>query len=196
LNFYLPRFFILCLFPLCIAMAVSCDHLLRYKGWIKATVLSFWALFLMTVPLLQILPVLKSRHDHAYTPDFVRWVKKTIEPNGQVIISDGSDFFKYYGPVEVFGRPLYISHYPQEEMAEFQKRLDQAIADGLAVYITSSGLYSYDPEKSFSSFMKSRYCLKLIGRHPVELWHQGAIEQRVPLSDLYRVDPKSPFCGD
>jgi hypothetical protein len=126
----------------------------------------------------------------------VRWVKKTIGPDAQLIISDGSDFFKYYGPIQIIGRPLYISHYPEEEMAEFQKTLDQAIAEGGTVYITSNGLYSYDPEKSFSSFIKSRYCLKLIGRHPIELWHQGAIEQRVPLSGLYRVGPKSPLCTD
>ncbi len=193
LNFYLPRFFMLCLIPICVTIGISCNRLLNYKGWIAILTLSAWILFLMAVPLSTAIPVLQSRHDHAYMPEFVRWVKKTIEPNAQVIISDGSDFFRYYGPVNLLGRPLYISHYPNDAMRKFQQDIDQTLAQGVPVYITSNGLYSYNPEKTFSSFMRSSYCLKLIGLHPVELWHHGALEQRVPLSGLYRVYPKNPL---
>ncbi len=193
LNFYLPRFFILSLIPICILIGISCSRVLQYKGWIAIAAWGTWVLFLISFPLLQITPVLQSRHDHAYMPEFVQWVKKTIEPEALVIISDGSDFFRYYGPVKRLGRPLHLSHFSQDELLALQKNINHSLSQGISVYITSNGLYSYDPEKAFSSFMKSSYCLKLVGRRPVELWHHGALEQRVPLSGLYRIYPKTCF---
>jgi len=191
LNFYLPRFFILSLIPVCILIGISCSRLLQYKGWIAIATLGTWLLFLIIFPLSQVIPVLQSRHDHAYMPEFVRWVKKNIEPEALVIISDGSDFFRYYGPVNLLGRPLHVSRLPQNELLAFQKNIDRSLAQDIPVYITSNGLYSYNPDKAFSSFVQSSYCLKLVGLHPVELWHHGELEQRIPLSGLYRIYPKT-----
>jgi len=185
-----PRFFIISLVPLYILIGYLIAKLYRYNRHFKIGATVAW-LMLLIISFLRIYPILEFRHQHALLPEFYRWLGNKAEPPSRVIIADGIPFLKYYSQLIQLPRPLKVRHpYEKSELANFQRNINELLAQKIPLYITESGLYSHDPDEQFSSFMKKNYQLKLIGGEKAEDWHLGAIYLSTYYEYVYQITAK------
>jgi hypothetical protein len=64
------------------------------------------------------------------------------------------------------------------------------------VYTTQTGLYAYDPDKTFSSLIKQNYRLETVGTKLYEDWHRGILKQTIFQNQLIRLHLKTPIKVD
>ncbi len=140
---------------------------------------------------LRVYPLLKVRHAYADVPEFAQWYARITEPEALLIHGDGSAFFKYYADRDLAWRPLSSDKIEQKELERFKEQTDALIKGGTPVYITSVGLFAYNCEGSFSSFVFNHYELTYAGRHYYEDWHGGAMADRRLRLKLYKLDIKN-----
>ncbi len=190
LSMTTTRFIMICIIPLFICAGYFFAHLYSFPNS-YFRLLSFFVFSLITVTMfVNIYPVLLFRHQHALLPDFARFVQRVTEPSAKIIAGDETPFIIYYGKREIGFRPFEAAKIPQSQLRDFQRRLDALLAQDTPVYITSSGLLSYDPEKKFSSFVQNHYQLDYVGETLSEGWHQGVTRLRIGVEKLYRIRPR------
>jgi hypothetical protein len=182
-----PRFILIAIIPLMICAGAFFSHLKSFPS-VRFRLLTHFAFALIVVTMfVNIHPILRFRHRHALLPDFARFVGKRTEPAAKIICGDEFPFIIYYGRRNMLRRPNDPFLITPADLKDFQARLDGLLQDGVPVYITSSGLLSYDPGQQFSRFMKSRYRLEYQGETLSEDWHQDATRLRIGVEKLYRV---------
>ena len=136
--------------------------------------------------LFNIYPALKYRNYHAVVPEYVRWVRAQVPPDARIICKDDFIFYEHYGGFVTLKRPnprggdtTYLEVYRRE--------LERLIAAGVPVYVSGVGLYSYDPGRVVSGYLKRYFDFHEVGRHPYEIWHTGELQTRVFEDPLYQV---------
>ncbi len=190
LHSIVPRFLMISFIPLLIAMGYILSLLFKYHVYLRAsavmilaTILSLW--------FLEITPILYFRHQHALMPDFARWLSVVTPSDAEIISGDDGLFMDYYGKRKFRGRPSGVFEpIKVAELKDFKNNLDLALEKGTAVYITSHGLFTYDPERIFSRFLDGHYQLTFIGAFPYEDWHRGETILRIGRQALYKIDKK------
>ena len=191
LNSSVPRFFLLPSIPLILAQGYFFAYLFSFRNQFFRLTTMIVFCSMIFVLFTQIYPILKFRHEHMLLPDFGKYVASATEKDAQIITGDEIFFVMYYGQRAVFGRPETSFDFRQKDWIEFKTKLDGLLDQGIPVYITGSGLYSYDPGFVFSSFMKKNYDLTLIGIRIAEDWHQGETRLRTGKEKLFRIHKKS-----
>ncbi|HOY09140.1 MAG TPA: glycosyltransferase family 39 protein [Candidatus Omnitrophota bacterium] len=182
-----PRFILIAIIPLMICAGAFFSHLKSFPN-ARFRLLTQFAFALIVVTMfVNIHPILRFRHRHALLPDFARFVGRRTEPAAKIICGDEFPFIIYYGRRDMLRRPNDPFFITPADLKDFQARLDGLLQDGVPVYITSSGLLSYDPGQRFSKFMKTHYRLEYQGETLSEDWHQGATRLRIGVEKLYRV---------
>ncbi|OGX08288.1 MAG: hypothetical protein A2Z88_10220 [Omnitrophica WOR_2 bacterium GWA2_47_8] len=193
LNFAGPRFFIICLPPLTIAISYALSSRLK-SSQLKLKILSFFLfiaiIFYMTV---SFFPIAQFRHQHAALPEFAAWVGQRTEENASIIAADERLFIAHYANRKILPRPCKYK-YTAEDLKAFKAVIDEQLDQSIPVYITDASLYSYDPRKEFSGFIKAHYNLESLGGHPYEDWHEGEIVMRLFQIKLYRLTKKISCC--
>ena len=190
LSMSTDRFIMVCLIPLFIFSGYFFAYLYAFPAP-RFRLLAFFAFGIITVTMFaNIYPVLLFRHRHALLPDFARFVKRVTDPSAKIITGDEAPFISYYGNRDIVFRPFDAIRIPQPHLNIFKRQLDQLLAEEVPVYITSSGLFSYDPGKGFSDFIKNNYELDYAGETLSEGWHQGAARLRIGVEKLYRLRKK------
>lgn len=185
-----PRFILIAIIPLMICAGAFFSHLKSFPS-VRFRLLTHFAFALIVVTMfVNIHPILRFRHRHALLPDFARFVGKRTEPAAKIICGDEFPFIIYYGRRDMLRRPNDPFRITPADLKNFQAQLDGLLQNGVPVYITSSGLLSYDPGQQFSRFMKSRYRLEYQGETLSEDWHQDATRLRIGVEKLYRVIKK------
>ncbi|MCR4337452.1 MAG: glycosyltransferase family 39 protein [Candidatus Omnitrophica bacterium] len=186
-----PRFYSFFTIPLIIAIGYTFDYLLKYKNLLfKITLGLIFNLIILTL-FFNMYPILKFRHDHALLPEVARFIAQHTESNAVVITGDESFFFNHYGNVQTLSKPAYELYPSDGSLQEFKKEIDALLEKNTPLYITSTGLYSYDNGKFFSTMMKKSYHLHLIGRHLSEDWHKGETRLRTGWEYLWRIEPEN-----
>ena len=192
-NLYssVSRFFIISCIPLYVFIGVAISHLYRKSKVIKIVSI-FCFLFIMYKPFFSIYPILKLRHEQAFIPEYVRWVKDNTEDNAVLITIDFNLFYSYYGPMELMGRPIEVPlmHITIENLDNFRNSLDAKFHEGIPVYITDYGLHIYDYLNEFSRYMENNYDLIEIGSKLNESWYRGEDTMNLSKIRLYRILPK------
>lgn len=184
-----PRFLFV-LFPCFYILQAYFFNVFSRKNWIFNILcfLIFFAMIIMKVT--SIYPILSFRHQHAVLPEYCRWVKSVTPKNAMVISGDDRLFFEYYGKMKFLSKNLKTFSIDSDEIASFKKQLDHNLDNNIPIYITDIGLYAYDPDKKFSTFIKNNYKLQFIGTHLYEDWHKGAFKQQLFNLPLYKVNRK------
>ncbi len=136
-------------------------------------------------------PLLLFRHTHAVLPGFVRWVAARTEPRARVITADERPFLTFYTDRRPLSRPTDLIRMDPADLDRFGRRLDGLLDKGVPVYITTAGLFAYDRDRQFSSFMKARYEGAWRGTGLFEDWHRGVLTPQFFPCDLYRLRRKS-----
>ncbi len=185
-----PRFLMLPTLALFPVQGVLFSRLTRTpnKAFNSLTAASFCAVYLFLF--VETLPILSFRHRNALLPDFGRYVAARTDPEAWIITGDEGPFLRYYGHRRLLDRPKPITRLTPSAWRSFQAAVDRRMKAGDPVYITGSGLYSYDPDQAFSRAMKTRYILKKIGEKRTEDWHHGETILRTGPEGLFRVLPK------
>ncbi|HPB68312.1 MAG TPA: glycosyltransferase family 39 protein [Candidatus Omnitrophota bacterium] len=187
-----PRFILIALIPLLIFSGAFFSHLKNFPNT-RFRLLAGFAFGLIFVTMfVNIHPILRFRHRHELLPGFARFVQKSTEPNAKIICGDEFPFIIYYGRRDMLRRPNDPFRITPADLETFRARLDELLTDGVPVYITSSGLFSYNPGKRFSGFIQSHYRLEYRGETLSEDWHQGVTRLRVGVEKLYRIQKLPP----
>jgi len=185
-----PRFLTLILPPLILSQGYFFTRLMARNKIFRAVFLIIYSLTLF-LSFTSIYPILSFRHKHALLPDYARWVGQKIERNARVITVDEHLFFEYYGNIHTLSRPSHFSSLDDTTLLSFQNTLDKLLKEGIPVYITSIALYSYNPEKKFSTLIKNNYTLTYTGTGLYEDWHRGILKQKIIRNTLIRITPRS-----
>ena len=156
----------------------------------KALKMAVVVLFLTSLNVLwfRAYPPLRLRHEHAYLPEYARWVAEKTEADARIISSDESLFFRYYGDRMTLGRPLKMGRIDENELNQFKKKVDALLEDQVPVYIHSVSLFSYDRGGYFARFVQRNYQLTWVGVYPYEDWHRGGMVSNVFPNHLYKVE--------
>ncbi len=191
LNTTTSRFLVISVIPIFMVQGYFFSYLLSFQNrfFERAVLFSFCWMTLLLFS--QIFPILHFRHQHALLPDWARWISKTTEPNAIIITSDEGPFIEYYGERKILYRPTALFIYDEEHMQSFKKTVDQFLKENIPVYITSSGLHSYDFQKIFINWMIQNYELIYRTEHFSEDWHAGETVLRVGIEKLYQIHKKS-----
>jgi len=187
-NLYttVPRFFALILPPLALAQGYMFAKLMKinFKFRMISTSVYCTTLYLIFA---FIFPLLYVRHTRALLPEYTQWVEKTIEKDAYLIASDDALFYSYFSTVNILYRPAHFRSLEEPGLDAFKQRLDALLNDNIPVYITSVGLYAYDPEMKFSSLIENNYTLKIVGKNIYEDWHRGVLKQKILDNYLIRI---------
>jgi len=182
-----PRFLLICFLPLIIAESFFFTKLLRLPWPLFKTIGMTVFCVIQILLFKEIYPILSFRHQNAWLVDCARYIATKTSSSGLIIAGDEGLFIHYYGKRDLLARPKGAHLFSLKDLKQFKIALDSSLAEGKTIYITSSGLYSYDPEFSFSNFIKNHYQLILIGKHHSEDWHQGPTRLRVGEEKLYQI---------
>jgi hypothetical protein len=172
---------------------LECYTLRRFMGFNRLFRLSALVIFVLTVLIsfFHYLPYYVFRHQHSPITEYARWLGQSTEEDAQIIATDISLFIKRYGRRTPLGRILQDGHiYQQEELLAYKAELEALLAQGVPVYITKTGLVTYDIRKKFSTFMADNFELTLVGDHIYEDWHRGYLNFRVFQNPLYKLGMK------
>ncbi len=177
----LPPFFILegCAF----SRLISVNRLFRLITAILFLSIVYSNIYMIGKPLL-------SRHTQALLPDFATWVGEVTEPNALIISGDDGAFFEYYAHRHCLNKPRQVFDIDGQTLQAFKKDLDDHLNQNIPVYITSVGLYAYDPERKISTMIKENYDLEFIGQLPYEDWHRDALRQLILDVNLFKINKK------
>ncbi len=183
-----PRFFLISIPPLCLAFGYGIDRLLCTKKFIAQLSLATICVLIILLPnVINIFPILLFRHTHSLLPDWAHYVKNHTEPNAMIISGDDEAFLNHYGHRQTLGRPKKMGFYREKDLSSFKKTLDNHLAENVPVYITSTGLYTYDQSGAFSSYIKTHYQLEYRGQRISEDWHNGELFLEKVAESLFRI---------
>ena len=184
-----PRFFTIILPALYICAGFFFARMFALPCFIRCSFVIIFFLSVILIPL-PILPILLDRHKFAYLPDYARLVGQLTEENARIITGDESSFLSYYGKRTAFGRPKN-KYYTTEELMHFKQQLDALLDQNVPVYMTYSGLFSYNLKKRFSEFMLTHYEINIIGGTFFESWHRGAMKNKVMYGHIFEVHKRT-----
>ena len=106
-------------------------------------------------------------------------------------MDENSIFYKYYGNIKLLGKPLHFLSLENKDLENFKQTLDSLLNNNIPVYITSVGLFAYDPGKKFSSMIKENYNLEIVGTELYEDWHKGVLKKLIFNCRLIRIRKKT-----
>jgi hypothetical protein len=146
-------------------------------------------LLVVFVPLVGPYKMFKVRHDHAYIPEYAKWIAKKTPPDALIITGDEGLFIDYYSRRKSMRKPSSLS-LTNKELNEFKVILDEPLNNKTPVYITCLGLDSYDWQGRFRSFMLEHYRLFDVGSRPYEGWHTSPYMNSVLECPLIKIEKK------
>jgi len=188
-NTTIARYFIIVILPLYILQGFLFGEFFKKNRYFKySSIIVF--LLISLLPLLETYPVFKTRNQHAYLPEYAEWIGRQTEKHAVIIPADEGTFVEYYGKRKCLRRPrgFYIKI---SEAKAFKNKLDNLLDKDIPVYITGSGLYSYNFRKWFSNFIQKNYRLELRGSRLAEDWHGGVLKQTIGYEHFYKITQKS-----
>jgi len=183
------RYLLISSIPLIITMGYLFAQLMNRGVFFKKIALTVFLLiiFLMSMT---VLPTLYFRHVRAPLVDFAEWFSIHTEPNAQIISVDDASFITRWGKREILARPANAFSLDKNALRAFKERLDTVLDKGVPVYITHSGLTTYDPNHQFTDLMFDNYNLHVAGNIPYEDWHQGEPLLDVGMRKAYKITKK------
>lgn len=181
----IPRLFVILLPPVIIFAAFFLAYGYRRQGKAAAALGTAIAVLLAGTMFFKIYSVLKFRHHRAVVPEYVAWVRAQVPSNARVICKDDFIFYEHYGNFTTLKRPNPGSGL--EKIRLYRHQLRDLLAAGVPVYVSGVGLYSYDPGRQVSGYLKQYFDFVEIGRHPYEIWHAGELQIKVFEDPLFRV---------
>jgi len=191
LTFKVPRFFAVASIPLIIAQGYMLSIFLSQK-----TIARFCSLFIFSLLIFltfqNIYPIVKFRHHHELLPDFYKWVAQETGPEAIIIERDNGLFIEYYGHQRVMNPPLNLYSYDPQQLELFKQDIDQALAHGVPVYITGSGLLGHSQRVEFLDFMLNHYHIIPRGRNLIEDWHRGCLVNDIGFIRLLKLVKRLP----
>lgn len=186
-----PRFFLISVIPLCFLMGYGMDQLLSTpKKITKFAAAALCAIIVILPNATNIFPILFFRHSHALLPDWAQYVKNQTEPHALVITGDDELFFNHYAKRKTLYRPKALTRLDESEFNDFKRNLSTHLANQIPVYITSTGLSTYNPDKVFSDYILKNFELEYRAAKVIEDWHSGELLLDKVEESLYRVYPK------
>ncbi len=191
-NLYstVSRFLILPAAPLLLAQGYFLSKFSQINRFFRLAALGLF-LMILFINTSFVISILEFRHRYALLPDYAKWIAQVTEPNAVIVGADHNPFIRYFGKCFCLDRPAgSVSSFDPAQLTEFKMKIDRYLLEGRPVYLTSTGLYSYDPHKQFSNFIKETYRIEKVGEMLCEDWHKGEMILAVGKQDLYRVDFK------
>lgn len=185
-----PRFFVMILPAIYISLGYFFARLISINRLFAVMSTGVYIL-IFSLTLWKISGVLVVRHQHDFITDNAKWMEHVTEPDARIIMCDERYFVDVYGHRASFSRPLRFDQFSQQDLNAFKIKLDAAIVAGDPIYITTTGLYFYDPDQQFSDFIKANYRLELRGWHMYEDWHRGEMFSDVFPNYLFRISRRS-----
>ncbi len=187
LSSTVERFLIISYVPLVLGQGFLFERLLRLGRVLKVTAVSFF-LFIMGLLVLDIFPVLWTRHQHDYLTGFARWVGEKTPPDAVIITGDETVIVRHYARRETIPQLISIlDPITEEQFARYKQTVDDLLNKGSPVYITDLGLWSNNPDMAFRDFLERNYALVLVGKETFEDWHQGETFQMIYPVHLFRI---------
>ncbi len=186
-----PRFFLISIVPLCFAFGYGIDSLLCTKKQTVKLALAFaCGVVLLLCNITNIFPILYFRHTNALLPSWAKYINTNTNPQAVIITGDDEMFIKHYGKRQILSRPRSMHRLDKEELNIFNRALQDKLSSGADIYITGMGLFSYDADNVFSSFIKNHYRLEYYASGKYEDWHSGELFLEDITEPLYRIYKK------
>ena len=132
--------------------------------------------------------ILSFRHSRALLPEWGRYIGTITEPNALIIAGDDELFLQYYGQRKTLYRPKDAFQLNPRQFNDFKHGLAVSLSAGIPVYITATGLFSYDPDKEFSSYIRDNYRLAFRGKKMIEDWHRGELYLERKTDEIFRIE--------
>lgn len=184
-----PRFFLLILPAFFMAQGFALAELAgKGKAFRCVSVLIFGLIIFLTFGF--IYPKVKIRHEHAYLPEYCRWLEQKTEPTAVIIATDEIVFIRYYTRRATLARPKGLGHLDSRALDDFFFQMGKLFEKGIPVYITAPGMGSYDNYREFSTRLREKHNLISCGSHVYEDWHKGELFSQVYRFSLYKIEQK------
>lgn len=185
------RYYLISIVPLCLAMAYGIKQLMeRKKSRVHWAIAASCAIVALAGNITNSFPILAFRHSRALLPEWAHYIKNHTEKNAVLISGDDAFIINHYSGRNILSRPEPAFFLENKDIADFKRILDEKLKSEVPVYITTCGLYCYDPDKKFSDFMTSSYRLINRGRGITEDWHNGELILDLWDQKLFRVEKK------
>jgi hypothetical protein len=179
---YSPRYLSLITAPFFAFMGVGIAALAHWRartGWLAVLLTCALAVYLF----LQIEPIVRYRTQHVGGRDYALWLRDQVPEHSVVVVMDDAPFIEYYGGLKTLQHPVLdpaaTSLWVEEVVA--------MVRAGTPVYINTSG-FSLDPDGRIKKALLERFRLVPAGQRLTEDYHRSAIELRIYVSKLYRLE--------
>ncbi len=186
-----PRFFLISIVPLCLMFGYGIDCLLYNKKLLFQYTLAAISITMLLVPnITNVFPILYFRHSYDLLPSWAKYVKDHTQPQALIITGDDELFLNHYAQRKTLYRPKAMNHLDENEFNTFKKTLADKLADNIPVYITTTGLSTYNPNGIFSNYIHDHYRLEYRATKTIEDWHSGELLLDKVKESLFRVYQK------
>jgi hypothetical protein len=185
-----PRHQILILPAFILLECYTLRKLLLFNIWFRLCSLMILTMIVLFT-FVYYLPVFVYRHHHSVITDYSRWLGQVTEENAHIIATDMTHFIHRYAKRVSGDRILQSRHlYSEAELKNYKKDLEALLDQGIPVYITESGLYTYDIKRRFSNFMVTNFEITYFDRYPYEDWHRGFLYVDIANNRLFKIGKK------
>jgi len=190
LNTIVARHQILILPPLIMAECYLLTSFLRHGRLFRLSALFLYGLIIVWT-FGYYLPPFVYRHRHSSLIEYSQSMEKLTETNARIIGGETDPFIEHYGHRKSLERMLRDKHVLEDtELSNYKKKLEGLLDEGTPLYITETGLYTYDFEEKFSNFMKMNFRLEYVGTSKYEDWHRDYLQRVFFIDTLYRIKKK------
>jgi hypothetical protein len=179
------RSLILVIFPLLIVQGYFVSKAFyRFKFLIPLLVFTFIA-----KNFIAFYPIAQFSHRYNLQKDFAEFVKNNTEPTSYIIAMDEGFFIEYYANRRILYKAIGCN---KKDFDDFFNEVDRLLNNGNKIYIISTGIYGYDPNKYFINTLLNNYNLKYIGQRPNQDWHSDSIYTLgLFIEKLYKIEKKT-----
>ncbi|MCB9771459.1 MAG: glycosyltransferase family 39 protein [Candidatus Omnitrophica bacterium] len=187
-----PRFYLISIIPTIILESYAVSSFLQIKNNFFRICLVSLVFTLAFLPLPKnTFPILKFRHTTTLLPDWAKFIKDRTEPTALIISGDDNFVINHYAQRGIFSRPIDLNANSQNELKEFKRNLDAALSTKTPIYITTTGLISYDPNGILQKFLIDNYRFRFLGKSVSEDWHNGELKLDIIDEELWQILPKN-----
>ncbi len=189
---YVPRYSLNTVIALTIPIGHALSRLI-HKNFRGAALGLLSFILLATLLWSDIYSIVLFRHRHDLMGDFGSWIKAKTPSDAVIYAQDEQMIIEHYAdravkkaPFIKYAKRIYTAQDRQNLSAALQEIRD-LLRDKVPVYITSSALTAYDPQKRFARALRAGFRLNPIGDIAMEEWHQGITTLILYRERLYQI---------
>lgn len=185
-----PRFFTCVLPAVIIPVSVLFGAMWSTRQMMPRILAVGIAAFMLYHPLERYGGTIVKRHTSSTIADFYTAMGQRTESNAVIITVDDGLFVNYYSKRQRMERPRDREILNPENLNRFQKALDGLLEQGIPVYITHMGLWTYDHTDTFKNFMNTHYHLTDLGGTLIDVWYITPFTTSPHQGHLFKIEKK------